>query len=1378
MSLNGLDDAKVKEAHDAAVAEAGGWFLLKYASRDELELLGRGTGGIAEVRNAVAQYEDTSPLYGFLRYRRRNVIIKYLPEDCSRLIQARATVHFNSICEFFSPYDTALSISDAKELRDTKLSAACSLHAASGSTSSSTSSLRRRRLVEIEEEEEEEERDRKRQSVVKEEDASNLPDGGKQVETSTPAEKPVTLNADLASSPEASRFVDETEVPRFTGVARPPSPEVCYDESGRRLSSQSARPDLYGSSGYPYGKPRVKLAPRPSADIAGRPRTSAGGGTFRPVSALPAGLKLSKPPKKGRQEGDDFLESPIKEEMETPFSTNAPSSPGPKTLDTEPARPHTSSGASILLSRTPSFRANLPAMLPPASKQNTMTPEKQRLLKAMKLREKKKMMSSQPTSGLASLEVPTSPVSPTAPDQPAETETVAEDEEAEGSNAGLQISLDSLSKADSSFGFDSITDQGSFDARTDSHPASPFAPSDAGSTQASSLSESTDETIQVAEKPSSPPPTNDDDSDADNASSASEKASPLPPADDSAIEREVPSLSERPSSPKMEVVSKLVEDKASEDEAHGEVAESEPALETAQIEEPTVPNALPISKFSLSSAPATTPPAEAEDQPIVAEFTAEPEELPDLEEESPALPTAEADRPSQIHIPVSKFSTHESKSPTSPPSATIPTIVCPEPEGQGVPPSAATEEAAAEDAPLNAMRPKQRAPLEPLKIGPNAEKDRYSAASLTDDGKLMELQTATVEQAKPIIVLKSPSLQTKNSMGKLAAPGSESGSSTPRIVRTVSNPIRGPAMVLPGDVSTSSARAVSSGAAYLHKITQQQSSSELRPKSSKLGSSISQRIKALEKLSSTTGGSVEPAPKEKPAASFFAVRRTAGREPSRSPSVADRANSLTRVTTPSPPESGESSPESTKGSLRDRKGSMVSRLSVFEGGKPPRGRPESIQVTARIIRDPAHLFPKAPELKADPTDYQPLDLKQSPLLVNVQKRTPSPNPPPQPTAAPIQEAQPEVKQSLLQRRFSKGRRSESHDRNNDAASDADTVYDGPRPRRRSSLTVVKDFIKDRRESLLAARSPSTDSLGLSIASGLGGLASPAMPTGSSKSPSRPPSVHQTNIFTRRLSMGSRRSSMEQTAPPAALSSTNLATAGLSPSPRITEGSVDSDADRRSITGYGDKMSGSVSGGSAPGSATTSPPPGKNNTNRASRFMRRLSNSLTSNRKNITPSISPTVAEEEDAEVAAAADMGAAQSRGSTATGAPTIAQPTIVSYMGDVNVQFPDNLLWKRRSICLDSQGFLILSAVQGGAASVSLGKTGHHQAGTIKRYHMSDFRLPYTPEMEVQELPNSVVLDFVDGSGLQVACEDRAGQMNMLQVLQEAHHSHTSFGQ
>lgn len=62
-------------------------FILKYASRDEVQLLDRGNGSIVEARNAIAKYEEPSPLYGFLRYRRRNVILKYMPENCSRLIQ-------------------------------------------------------------------------------------------------------------------------------------------------------------------------------------------------------------------------------------------------------------------------------------------------------------------------------------------------------------------------------------------------------------------------------------------------------------------------------------------------------------------------------------------------------------------------------------------------------------------------------------------------------------------------------------------------------------------------------------------------------------------------------------------------------------------------------------------------------------------------------------------------------------------------------------------------------------------------------------------------------------------------------------------------------------------------------------------------------------------------------------------------------------------------------------------------------------------------------------------------------------------------------------------------------------------------------------------
>ncbi|KAG5984842.1 hypothetical protein E4U43_006142, partial [Claviceps pusilla] len=64
MSLNGLDDAEVAEAYAAAIAEAGGWFLLEYKGRDEVKVLSRGTGGIADVRDAVAEYEEASPLYG------------------------------------------------------------------------------------------------------------------------------------------------------------------------------------------------------------------------------------------------------------------------------------------------------------------------------------------------------------------------------------------------------------------------------------------------------------------------------------------------------------------------------------------------------------------------------------------------------------------------------------------------------------------------------------------------------------------------------------------------------------------------------------------------------------------------------------------------------------------------------------------------------------------------------------------------------------------------------------------------------------------------------------------------------------------------------------------------------------------------------------------------------------------------------------------------------------------------------------------------------------------------------------------------------------------------------------------------------------------
>lgn len=62
-------------------------FLLKYISRDEVGLLERGSGGLLEVQEAVNRYEEQSPLFGFIQYRRRKVILKYVPEGTSRLLQ-------------------------------------------------------------------------------------------------------------------------------------------------------------------------------------------------------------------------------------------------------------------------------------------------------------------------------------------------------------------------------------------------------------------------------------------------------------------------------------------------------------------------------------------------------------------------------------------------------------------------------------------------------------------------------------------------------------------------------------------------------------------------------------------------------------------------------------------------------------------------------------------------------------------------------------------------------------------------------------------------------------------------------------------------------------------------------------------------------------------------------------------------------------------------------------------------------------------------------------------------------------------------------------------------------------------------------------------
>lgn len=157
MSLNGLDEAAVIEAYQTALAEPGGWLLLKYVTRDTIDLLQSGVGGLGEVTSAIEQYEEKSPVYGLVQYRRRKVVLKYVPQGTSRLLQVRLTVQFQSVLEKFTPYDVVFSFTTATDMTESALSSACMPHTSivSPASSSSSSSLQRRRLGEITEDAEE-----------------------------------------------------------------------------------------------------------------------------------------------------------------------------------------------------------------------------------------------------------------------------------------------------------------------------------------------------------------------------------------------------------------------------------------------------------------------------------------------------------------------------------------------------------------------------------------------------------------------------------------------------------------------------------------------------------------------------------------------------------------------------------------------------------------------------------------------------------------------------------------------------------------------------------------------------------------------------------------------------------------------------------------------------------------------------------------------------------------------------------------------------------------------------------------------------------------------------------------------------------------------
>lgn len=58
------------------------------------------------------------------------------------------------------------------------------------------------------------------------------------------------------------------------------------------------------------------------------------------------------------------------------------------------------------------------------------------------------------------------------------------------------------------------------------------------------------------------------------------------------------------------------------------------------------------------------------------------------------------------------------------------------------------------------------------------------------------------------------------------------------------------------------------------------------------------------------------------------------------------------------------------------------------------------------------------------------------------------------------------------------------------------------------------------------------------------------------------------------------------------------------------------------------------------------------------------------------------------------------------------------------------------------------------------------HKGIAQKRFSLAAFSMPYAPDLDRQELDHSIVLEFQDGTAVQIACEDAVTQRQVLSVL------------
>lgn len=159
--------------------------------------------------------------------------------------------------------------------------------------------------------------------------------------------------------------------------------------------------------------------------------------------------------------------------------------------------------------------------------------------------------------------------------------------------------------------------------------------------------------------------------------------------------------------------------------------------------------------------------------------------------------------------------------------------------------------------------------------------------------------------------------------------------------------------------------------------------------------------------------------------------------------------------------------------------------------------------------------------------------------------------------------------------------------------------------------------------------------------------------------------------------------------------------------------------------------------------------------RTSRFFKRMSH-MGGRRRSLAPPPMATV-NEPSTQSSAPSEKERRHSTMTRKDSVPDIPPPIVI---GDLNVQFPDTLLWKRRWVEIDSLGNLIFTAARPVSSATG---GGSKSRGFVTKFRLTELSEPYIPDHGEQEMPHTVLLDLADGATLSCASEDNMAQRHLM---------------